>query len=145
MSELAYMTIAEASRLIRAKKLSPVELTEELLARIAAIDCIYHAFILVTSDDARRQAKAAEAEIMGGNWRGPMHGVPYAVKDIFDVAGTATSCRSKLRMGHRAVSDATVVARLAGAGAVLLGKLALHELATGGPTLELPWPAARNP
>jgi len=145
MSELAYMTIAEASRLIRAKKLSPVELTEELLARIAAIDCIYHAFILMTSDVARRQAKAAEAEIMGGNWRGPMHGVPYAVKDIFDVAGTATSCHSKLRMGHRAVSDATVVARLAEAGAVLLGKLALHEFATGGPTLELPWPAARNP
>jgi aspartyl-tRNA(Asn)/glutamyl-tRNA(Gln) amidotransferase subunit A len=145
MSELAYMTIAEASRLIRAKKLSPVELTEELLARIAAVDDIYHAFILVTSDVARRQAKAAEAEIMGGNWRGPMHGVPYAVKDIFDVAGTATSCHSKLRTGHRAVSDATVVARLAEAGAVLLGKLALHEFATGGPTLELPWPAARNP
>jgi aspartyl-tRNA(Asn)/glutamyl-tRNA(Gln) amidotransferase subunit A len=145
MRELAYMTIAEASRLIRAKQLSPVELTETLLSRIAAIDRIYHGFIFVASDAARRQAKVAEAEIMRGSWRGPMHGVPYAVKDIFDVVGMATTCHSKLRMGHRATGDATVVARLAEAGAVLLGKLALHEFATGGPTLELPWPAARNP
>jgi aspartyl-tRNA(Asn)/glutamyl-tRNA(Gln) amidotransferase subunit A len=145
MSELAYMTIAEASRLIRAKKLSPVELTDALLARIATIDGSYHAYIAVTADLARRQAKAAEAEIMRGNWRGPMHGVPYAAKDIFDVAGMATTCHSKLRMNHRAASDATAVARLGEAGAVLLGKLALHEFATGGPTHELPWPAARNP
>ena len=145
MSELAYMTIAEASRLIRARKLSPVELTAALLARIAAIDGTYHAYIAVTSDLARRQAKAAEAEVMRGTWRGAMHGVPYAAKDIFDVTGTATTCHSKLRMNHRAAGDASVIARLAEAGAVLLGKLALHEFANGGPTLELPWPAARNP
>jgi aspartyl-tRNA(Asn)/glutamyl-tRNA(Gln) amidotransferase subunit A len=145
MSELAYMTIAEASRLIRARKLSPVELTEALLARIAAIDGTYHAYIAVTPDLARPQAKAAEAEIMRGAWRGPLHGAPYAAKDIFDVAGMATTCHSKLRMNHRAASDAAAVARLAEAGAVLLGKLALHEFAIGGPTLDLPWPAARNP
>ena len=82
---------------------------------------------------------------MGGIWRGPMHGIPYAAKDIFDVAGMATTCHSKLRMDHRATTDATVIARLRAAGAILLGKLALHEFATGGPTRDLPWPAALNP
>ena len=145
MSDLAYLTIAEASRLIRTKALSPVELTEALLARIAATEPVYHAYIAVTADLARAQARAAEAEIMRGDWRGPMHGIPYAAKDIFDVAGTATTCHSKLRMDHRATTDAAAIVRLRQAGAVLLGKLALHEFATGGPTLELPWPAARNP
>jgi aspartyl-tRNA(Asn)/glutamyl-tRNA(Gln) amidotransferase subunit A len=145
MTDLAYMTIAEASRLIRARKLSPVELTEAHLARIAALDGIYHAYIAVTADAARAEARVAEAEIAGGAWRGPMHGIPYAAKDIFDVAGTATTCHSKLRMDHRAATDATAIARLRAAGAILLGKLALHEFATGGPTRELPWPAALNP
>jgi aspartyl-tRNA(Asn)/glutamyl-tRNA(Gln) amidotransferase subunit A len=71
--------------------------------------------------------------------------VPYAAKDIFDVAGTATTCHSKLRIEHRAAADATAIVKLRDAGAVLLGKLALHEFATGGPTQDLPWPAARNP
>jgi aspartyl-tRNA(Asn)/glutamyl-tRNA(Gln) amidotransferase subunit A len=74
-----------------------------------------------------------------------MHGVPYAAKDIFDVAGMPTTCHSRLRLDHRATSDAAVITRLAAAGAVLLGKLSLHEFAVGGPTLELPFPAARNP
>jgi aspartyl-tRNA(Asn)/glutamyl-tRNA(Gln) amidotransferase subunit A len=145
MTELAYLTIAEASRLIRARKLSPLELTNALLARIAALDGIYHAYIAVTADAARAEAKAAEAEIAGGTWRGPMHGIPYATKDIFDIAGLATTCHSRLRMDHRAATDATTIARLRAAGAILLGKLALHEFATGGPTLDLPWPAALNP
>jgi aspartyl-tRNA(Asn)/glutamyl-tRNA(Gln) amidotransferase subunit A len=145
MTDLAFITIADASRLIRARQLSPVALTKALLARIAALDGIYHAYIAVTAEVALAQAKAAEAEIAAGAWRGPMHGVPYALKDIFDVAGTATTCHSKLRMNHRASADAAVVTRLREAGAVLLGKLALHELATGGPTRELPWPAALNP
>jgi aspartyl-tRNA(Asn)/glutamyl-tRNA(Gln) amidotransferase subunit A len=145
MSELAYLSIARSAQLIRRRELSPVALTEALLGRIAAIDPLYHAFIAVTADIARAEAKAAEAEIAGGRWRGPMHGVPYALKDIFDVAGLPTTCHSKLRLGHRATADATVVRRLRDAGAVLLGKLSLHEFANGGPTLELPWPAARNP
>ncbi|HMA73653.1 MAG TPA: amidase [Xanthobacteraceae bacterium] len=145
MSDLAYLTIAEAARLIRARKLSPVEFTHALLARIAATDSIYHAYIAVTEDLAIAQARAAEAEIMRGDWRGPMHGVPYATKDIFDIAGMATTCHSKLRMHHRAVADAAAIVKLREAGAVLLGKLSLHEFATGGPTLELPWLAARNP
>jgi len=145
MTDLAFMTIAEASRLIRARKLSPVELTAALLARTAALDGIYHAYIAVTAEAALAQAKAAEAEIAAGAWRGPMHGVPYALKDIFDVAGMPTTCHSKLRINHRAAADASVVTRLREAGAVLLGKLALHEFATGGPTRELPWPAALHP
>src|SRR5215468_11240571 len=145
MSDLGYLTIAEAARLIRARKLSPVEFTRAQLARIAATVSTYHAYIAVTEDLAIAQARAAEAEIMRGQWRGPMHGIPYALKDIFDVAGMATTCHSKLRADHRATADATVVRRLREAGAVLLGKLALHEFANGGPTLELPWPAARNP
>ena len=145
MTELTYLSVAQAARFIRKRELSPVDFTEALLARIAALDPVYHAFIAVTADIARAQAKAAEAEIAHGHWRGPMHGVPYALKDIFDVAGLPTTCHSKLRIGHRATADATVARRLREAGAVLLGKLSLHEFANGGPTLELPWPAARNP
>ncbi len=145
MTEIATLTLAQASRLIGARELSPVEYVEALLARIAALDPVYHAFIAVTADIARAEAKAAEAEIMRGNRHGPMHGIPYALKDIFDVAGLATTCHSKLRADHRATTDATVVRRLREAGAVLLGKLSLHEFANGGPTLDLPWPAARNP
>lgn len=145
MTEISSLSIAQSARLIRARELSPVELTEALLARIAALDPIYHAFIALTAEIARAEAKAAETEIARGNWRGPMHGIPYALKDIFDVAGLPTTCHSKLRINHRAAADATAVRKLREAGAVLLGKLALHEFANGGPTLELPWPAARNP
>ncbi len=145
MTEMASLSIAQAAQLIRARELSPVELTEALLARIATLDPIYHAFIAVTADIARAESKAAEAEIARGAWRGLMHGIPYALKDIFDVAGLPTTCHSKLRMSHKARHDATAVRRLRTAGAVLLGKLCLHEFANGGPTLELPWPAARNP
>src|SRR3981189_3955338 len=111
MTELAYLTVAQASRLIRSRELSPVALTEALLDRIAAIDPIYHAFISVTPDIARAEAKAAETEIAGGRWRGPMHGAPYALKDMFDVAGLPTTCHSKLRIGPPAVAGLPRVAR----------------------------------
>jgi aspartyl-tRNA(Asn)/glutamyl-tRNA(Gln) amidotransferase subunit A len=145
MTDLAYLSVAEGAQLLRAKKLSPVEWTKALLDRIAAIDEHYNAFLVVTADKALAQAKAAEAEIARGQWRGPMHGVPYASKDIFDIAGMATTCHSKIRKDHRAASDAFVVKKLRDAGAVLLGKVALHEFATGGPAFDLPWPPARNP
>ena len=145
MSELAYLEISEAARLIRARRLSPVDLTQALIERIDAVDPVYHAFISSTPERALEEARAAEAAIMRGDWRGTMHGVPYALKDIFDVAGLPTTCHSRLRLGHRATINAAVVERLAAAGAVLLGKLSLHEFAVGGPTLELPFAAARNP
>src|ERR1043165_2496073 len=145
MIELAYLTVAEGAALLRAKKLSPVEWTRALLDRIAAIDGHTNAFLVVTADKALAQAKAAEAEIAKGQWRGPMHGVPYAAKDIFDIEGLATTCHSKIRKAHRAASNAFVINKLNDAGAVLLGKVALHEFATGGPAFDLPWPPARNP
>ncbi len=145
MTDLAYLSVAEGAQLLRAKKLSPVEWTKALLDRIAAIDEHYNAFLVVTADKALAQAKTAEAEIAKGQWRGPMHGVPYAAKDIFDIEGMATTCHSKIRKDHRAASDAFVVKKLRDAGAVLLGKVALHEFATGGPAFDLPWPPARNP
>ena len=145
MTDLAYLSVAEGSQLLRARKLSPVEWTKALLDRIAAVDPAYNAFLVVTADRALSQARAAEDEIARGDWRGPMHGVPYAAKDIFDVAGMATTCHSKIRQDHRASADAFVIRKLRAAGAVLLGKTALHEFATGGPAFDLPWPPARNP
>ncbi len=145
MSDLAYLTLTEASQLIRTKKLSPVEYTKALLDRIAAVDPAYNAFLLVTAESALAQAKQAEAEIAAGQWRGPMHGMPYAAKDIFDVEGLATTCHSKIRISHRATADAFVIRKLREAGSVLVGKVALHEFATGGPAFDLPWPPARNP
>jgi aspartyl-tRNA(Asn)/glutamyl-tRNA(Gln) amidotransferase subunit A len=145
MTDLAWLSIAEGAALLRAHKLSPVEWASALIDRIAAIDPQYNAFITVTADRALAQAKAAEAEIASGRYRGPMHGVPYAAKDIFDVEGLATTCHSKVRINHRATADAFVIRKLRSTGAVLLGKAALHEFATGGPAFDLPWPPARNP
>jgi aspartyl-tRNA(Asn)/glutamyl-tRNA(Gln) amidotransferase subunit A len=145
MTDLAWLTIAKGAALLRARKLSPVDWTQALLDRIGSLDPAYNAFLAVTADAAIAQAREAEAEIAAGRWRGPMHGVPYAAKDIFDIEGMATTCHSKIRMNHRAASDAFVIRKLRDAGAVLLGKLALHEFATGGPALDLPWPPARNP
>jgi aspartyl-tRNA(Asn)/glutamyl-tRNA(Gln) amidotransferase subunit A len=145
MTDLAYLSVAEGAALLRAKKLSPVEWAKALLDRIAAVDANTNAFLAVTADRALAQARAAETEIAKGERRGPMHGVPYAAKDIFDVAGLPTTCHSKMRRDHRAASDAFVIGKLRAAGAVLLGKTALHEFATGGPAFDLPWPPARNP
>jgi aspartyl-tRNA(Asn)/glutamyl-tRNA(Gln) amidotransferase subunit A len=145
MTALADLTLAEAARRVAARDVSPVELTRAALERIAALEPAYNAFITVTAETAMAEAKRAESEIAGGRYRGPMHGIPYALKDRFDVAGLATTCHSKLRAGHRAAADAFVVRKLRETGAVLIGKTALHEFATGGPALDLPWPPARNP
>ena len=140
-----YLTIAEASRQIAAKKLSPVELTQAFLDRIAALNPQLNAYLLVTADHALKQAKQAEQEIASGNYRGPMHGIPYALKDIYCTAGIRTTCHSRTLQNYVPAIDATTVAKLTEAGAILLGKLATHEFAHGGPSFDLPWPAARNP
>jgi aspartyl-tRNA(Asn)/glutamyl-tRNA(Gln) amidotransferase subunit A len=145
MSELAYLGIADASALIRARKLSPVEYATALLARIERFDPTYNAFIKVMPEVALKAAKAAESEIAAGRWRGPLHGVPFALKDIIDVAGVPTTAHSKILVDNVAASDAPVTARLLAAGGVLLGKLSTHEFAIGGPSFDLPWPPARNP
>ena len=138
-------SLAEASAGIAAGTLSPVALTEAALARIAAVDPKLNAFITITADRARRAAAAAEAEIKAGKKRGPLHGVPYALKDIYDVAGVRTTAHSKLLIDNVAREDAASTARLEAAGMVLLGKLSTHEFARGGPTDVLPFPNAKNP
>ena len=130
MTDLAWLGVAEGAALLRSRKLSPVDWTRALLDRIAAVDGQYNAYLAVTADKAMTQAKTAETEIAKGAYRGPMHGVPYAAKDIFDVEGMATTCHSKIRKDHRATSSAFVIKKLHNAGAVLLGKVALHEFAT---------------
>lgn len=143
--DLHLLGIAEAARLIAARKLSPVELTQALLHRIETFDGHINAFITVTAELALRQAKAAEAEITAGRYRGPMHGIPFGLKDLYDTAGILTSGNSKICVDNVPENDASAVAKLYEAGAVLLGKLATHEFAHGGPATDLPWPPSRNP
>ncbi|MBM3357635.1 MAG: amidase [Betaproteobacteria bacterium] len=143
--ELAFATLADASRLIRARKLSPVEYADALLNRITALDPQVNAFITVTAERAREQARQAEAEIVGGRYRGPMHGIPVALKDIYNTRGILTSGGSRICIGNIPQQDATTTRMLHDAGAVLLGKLQLHEFAHGGPSFDLPWPPSRNP
>jgi aspartyl-tRNA(Asn)/glutamyl-tRNA(Gln) amidotransferase subunit A len=142
---LPFLTIAEASRLIAARQLSPVELTQAFLARIEAIDPQLNAYLLVTAEVALAQARRAEDEIMAGNYRGPLHGIPYALKDIYCTAGIRTTGHSRSAQHYVPQENAETVARLEAAGAVLLGKLATNEFAHGGPSFDLPWPPARNP
>jgi len=138
-------SLAEASAGIAAGTLSPVALTEAALARIAALDPKLNAFITLTGDRARQAAAVAEAEIKAGKKRGPLHGIPYALKDIYDVAGVRTTAHSKLLIDNVAREDAITTAKLEAAGMVLLGKLSTHEFARGGPTDALPFPNAKNP
>ena len=138
-------TIAEAASRIASRALSPVDLTRALIARIEALDGQLNAYLLPTPELALAQARTAEAEIMAGRYRGPMHGIPFALKDIFSTAGIRTTGHSRSAMHHVPQADAVTVAKLYEAGGVLLGKLATHEFAHGGPSFDLPWPPARNP
>jgi aspartyl-tRNA(Asn)/glutamyl-tRNA(Gln) amidotransferase subunit A len=144
-ADLGFMSIAGAAELIAARKLSPVEYTEALLQRIGTFDTQLNAFITVTAELARSQARRAESEIMAGRHRGPLHGIPFALKDIYDTRDILTSGGSKVCLDNVPADDATTVRRLYEAGAVLLGKLQTHEFALGGPSFDLPWPPSRNP
>ncbi len=144
-ADLGYLSIAETSAKLAAKALSPVELTEALLRRIEALDGQLDAFLLVDGDRAMDAARAAEQAIQAGRRKGPLHGVPFGLKDIVDTAGLRTTCHSKLLEDNVPKQDATVAARLKAAGAILIGKTATHEFALGGPAFDLPWPPARNP
>jgi aspartyl-tRNA(Asn)/glutamyl-tRNA(Gln) amidotransferase subunit A len=139
-----YLTIAEAGRLIATKRISPVELAKELLARIEARNPQLRAFLEVTERQALAAARAAERAVMAGR-QSPLLGIPVAYKDIIETAGVATTAHSRILAGNVPEQDATVVRRLHAAGAVMLGKLATHEFAIGGPAFDLPWPPARNP
>ncbi len=145
MSELAYLTVAEAAELLRGRKLSPVEYARALIGRIERHDGPLNTFLRFAPEIALEDARRAEAEIMRGDWRGPFHGVPYGLKDIIDYAGLPTTAHSKILEGNVANADAVVTQRLRAAGGVFMGKLSTHEFATGGPSFDLPWPPARNP
>lgn len=134
------ISMAEAGRDFRAKRLSPVELTEACLARAHEVEPALNAFVTITDGLARETAAAAEKEIAAGQDKGPMHGIPVVVKDLCDMAGLPTTCSSKVRHDHLADSDAEVVVRLKKAGAVIVGKTHTHEFAYGIST-----PTTRNP
>ena len=144
-TELHHLGVVEASRLIERRQVSPVELTQAFLGRIQSLDPQLSAFLLPTPEHALAQARAAEAEIGAGRRRGVLHGVPFALKDIFSTAGIRTTGHSLVRADAVPTQDAAAVARLHDAGGVLLGKLATHEFAHGGPSFDLPFPPARNP
>jgi aspartyl-tRNA(Asn)/glutamyl-tRNA(Gln) amidotransferase subunit A len=120
-------------------------IAEVCLRRIEAFDGKLASFLLVTADRARKDARKAEAEIAAGRRKGPLHGIPIGLKDIYATKGIRTTAHSRILEDHVPKRDATVTARLAKAGTVLLGKLATHEFAIGGPSFDLPWPPARNP
>jgi aspartyl-tRNA(Asn)/glutamyl-tRNA(Gln) amidotransferase subunit A len=131
MTEPCWLGVNEIAAAYAARQLSPVELLQSLLDRIAALDSKLHAFIRLDADFAMHAAQLAEWEIFSGRCRGPLHGVPVGIKDIIDVAGLPTTCNSKLRLNHVATRDAYVVGRLRAAGAIILGKLGTHEFAIG--------------
>jgi aspartyl-tRNA(Asn)/glutamyl-tRNA(Gln) amidotransferase subunit A len=145
MADLHLLTIAEASRLIESRKLSPVELTQAWLRRIEALDDQINAFITLTGDLALDQARRAEVEIGQGKYRGPLHGIAFGLKDLYATAGVLTTGHSRVRQHHVPTCDAAAVEKLYAAGGVLLGKLASTEFAHSAPTFDAPWPPARNP
>jgi len=141
-SELCFMSATELAPRIQRGEISPVEVVEALLARIAEYNDRVKAFIYVNRDGALQEARQAEAEIQKGGYRGPLHGIPVAYKDIFDVRGLPTTAASKVLAGNIAAQDSAVAARLRNAGAVCLGKLNLWEFASG--SMEV-FGDARNP
>ncbi len=144
MNDLHWLEAGEAARLIAARKLSPVELTKALLARIEKYDGGLNAFLTLRPEQSLADAKAAEDAVMRGDALGPLHGVPFALKDIIDAEGWPTTAHSRLLADNVAAADAPVTARLRATGGILMGKLSTHEFALGGPSFDLPWPPARN-
>ncbi len=138
-------SLNDASRLVRSKKVSPVELTQECLRRIEQLNPKLNAFITVTAASALVEARTAEAEIQRGRWKGPLHGIPIALKDLVDTAGVRTTAASGLFRDRVPTQDAEVVRRLKAAGAVLVGKTNLHEFAYGGSSAISYFGPVRNP
>src|SRR5271169_3192252 len=138
-------SIVETGERLRKREVSPVELTKDCLAQMEKLNPILNAFITVTVESALAQARSAEAEILRGNWRGPLHGIPLALKDLIDTAGIRTTGASALFKDRVPAEDAEVVRRLEDAGAVLLGKQNLHEFAYGGSSMISYYGEVHNP
>ncbi|PWW22306.1 aspartyl-tRNA(Asn)/glutamyl-tRNA(Gln) amidotransferase subunit A [Geodermatophilus normandii] len=139
--------VAEAARQIEQRTLSPVELVQSALDRIDEVEDRLNAFVVVTADEALEAARQAEREIADGGYRGPLHGIPVGIKDLYDVAGLPTTSSSAVRSGYLPTEDAACVARLREAGAVVVGKTHTHEFAYGvlTPTTRNPWDTGRVP
>jgi aspartyl-tRNA(Asn)/glutamyl-tRNA(Gln) amidotransferase subunit A len=145
VSALHELSLAELSRRIAARSLSPVELLESCIARIKALDGGLNSVLLLLEERARAEARAAEAEIAAGHYCGPLHGIPIGLKDIYETAGIRTTAHSAVLRDHVPAEDATTVRLLREAGAVIPAKLATWEFAIGGTSFDLPWPPACNP
>jgi len=141
------LSLSDAAEQIETKQLSPVELLESVLGRIDAVEPKITAFACVTADLARDGAKAAEQEITNGAYRGPLHGIPVGIKDLYDTAGVPSTSSSKVRAGRVPDTDAVIVDRLRTAGMVIVGKTHTHEFAYGAitPTTRNPWDIHRIP
>jgi aspartyl-tRNA(Asn)/glutamyl-tRNA(Gln) amidotransferase subunit A len=142
---LARLSIAEAARLIAAGEVSPVDLTEACIGRAERLDGALNAFLTPTFEAAREEARRAEAELKAGRSRGPLHGVPFALKDLYETAGVVTTAASPIRANFVPEADAAVVTRLRQAGVIMLGKLNLHEWALGATNINVHYPSPRNP
>src|SRR5215470_1810235 len=145
MSDLTLLSIAEAGALMARGALTSTQLTEAFLARIKAVDHKIASFVTLTADRARAAAAQADRDMSAGVRRGPLHGIPIALKDIYETEGIRTTGHSHLRKDYVPSVDAETVRRLKAGGAILLGKLATHEFANGAMTPDQPFPAARNP
>ncbi|MEO5906357.1 MAG: amidase [Saprospiraceae bacterium] len=144
-TDYTYLSIAEVSELVRRKKVSPVELTKECLKRIEQLNPKLNAFITVTAESALKEAKLAETEIKNGKWKGPLHGIPIALKDNIDTAGVKTTAASGVYKDRIPARDAEVVTRLKNAGAIFLGKQNMHEFALGTTSVISYFGSVHNP
>ena len=144
-SDFHFLSISELSELIRTRKVSPVEVTRSILDRIENLNPKLNAYITVTGDAAIKSAHQAESEIGQKKWRGPLHGVPIALKDLFDTAGIRTTAGSAVFKDRVPEADAEVVRKLKTAGAVLVGKTNMHEFAFGGSSLVTNFGGVHNP
>ncbi len=143
--ELHELSARALGERVAARDVSPVEVVEHLLDRIERLNPSLHAFVSTTPERARSEAERAEREIMAGDVRGPLHGVPYAAKDLFDVADEPTGAGTSLRSGHRAASDARVIELATEAGMVLIGKTHTVQFAYGGVGINHDTGTPRNP
>lgn len=145
MDDVTTLSLAELSRRLSLRDISPVELTRSYLEKIERLDGRLHSFNAVRAEDALADAAVAEREIAAGQVRGPMHGIPVGIKDLIDVEGMPTTAQAAHRRDAVATRDAGVVEELRRAGAIILGKQATAEYAMSGTSFDLPWPPVRNP
>jgi aspartyl-tRNA(Asn)/glutamyl-tRNA(Gln) amidotransferase subunit A len=142
---LYYLSIGELSELLRAKGTSPVAITNACLARINTLNPKLNAFVTILDDQAREQAREAEVEIQAGGWRGPLHGIPVGIKDFYDTANVRTTAAFEKFKNWVPKQDAAGVSKLKEAGAIVVGKMNMHQLGTGTTGLESYFGPAHNP